>query len=117
MRYEDWDILLFPAHCEVPVKEFKVACHVVSDPGMLPSSEYLPAGHYRTPKFLSCTPQNPPTAMARLACRTCRASFLASRLEPLSAYPSTLGPSLLSANSLDRIQSTWTRSSSKRESS
>lgn len=33
MRYEDWDILLFPQGCEVPMKEFKVACHVVHDPG------------------------------------------------------------------------------------
>lgn len=33
MRYEDWDILLFPRGCEVPMKEFKVACHVVHDPG------------------------------------------------------------------------------------
>lgn len=33
MRYEDWDILLFPEDCRVPVKEFKVACHVVHDAG------------------------------------------------------------------------------------
>ncbi|KAH6995844.1 hypothetical protein BKA56DRAFT_666130 [Ilyonectria sp. MPI-CAGE-AT-0026] len=32
MRYEDWDILLFPRGCSVPMKEFKVACHVVHDP-------------------------------------------------------------------------------------
>ncbi|KPM43143.1 hypothetical protein AK830_g3426 [Neonectria ditissima] len=31
MRYEDWDILIFPRGCEVPMKEFKVACHVVHD--------------------------------------------------------------------------------------
>ncbi|KAH7150253.1 hypothetical protein B0J13DRAFT_673958 [Dactylonectria estremocensis] len=31
MRYEDWDILLFPRGCEVPLKEFKVACTVVHD--------------------------------------------------------------------------------------
>lgn len=33
MRYEDWDILLFPRDCKVPFKEFKVACHVVHDNG------------------------------------------------------------------------------------
>lgn len=33
MRYEDWDILLFPRDCKVPLKEFKVACHVVHDGG------------------------------------------------------------------------------------
>ncbi|PFH58101.1 hypothetical protein XA68_14146 [Ophiocordyceps unilateralis] len=32
MRYEDWDILLFPRDSKNPVKEFKVACHVVHDP-------------------------------------------------------------------------------------
>ncbi|RDA86305.1 hypothetical protein CP532_5663 [Ophiocordyceps camponoti-leonardi (nom. inval.)] len=32
MRYEDWDILLFPTGSKVPIKEFKVACHVVHDP-------------------------------------------------------------------------------------
>ncbi|KND90082.1 hypothetical protein TOPH_05293 [Tolypocladium ophioglossoides CBS 100239] len=31
MRFEDWDILLFPRGCKTPVKEFKVACHVVHD--------------------------------------------------------------------------------------
>ncbi|KAK5991775.1 hypothetical protein PT974_07809 [Cladobotryum mycophilum] len=31
MRYEDWDILLFPRDCKIPIKEFKVACHVVHD--------------------------------------------------------------------------------------
>ena len=33
MRYEDWDVLLFPSGREskVPIKEFKVACHVVPD--------------------------------------------------------------------------------------
>ena len=33
MRYEDWDILLFPGTSKAPIKEFKVACHVVHDPG------------------------------------------------------------------------------------
>jgi hypothetical protein len=33
MRYEDWDILLFPEDRRVPMKEFKVACHVVHDAG------------------------------------------------------------------------------------
>lgn len=33
MRYEDWDILLFPRDGKVPLKEFKVACHVVHDNG------------------------------------------------------------------------------------
>ncbi|PTB66888.1 hypothetical protein BBK36DRAFT_1168406 [Trichoderma citrinoviride] len=31
MRFDDWDVLLFPRDCKVPVKEFKVACHVIHD--------------------------------------------------------------------------------------
>ncbi|KAJ6445217.1 NADH dehydrogenase (ubiquinone)-like protein [Purpureocillium lavendulum] len=31
MRYQDWDVLLFPADYRIPFKEFKVACHVVHD--------------------------------------------------------------------------------------
>ncbi|KAK3303063.1 uncharacterized protein B0T15DRAFT_262446 [Chaetomium strumarium] len=33
MRYDDWDIILFPAgrDSKIPFKEFKVACHVVPD--------------------------------------------------------------------------------------
>ncbi|KXJ85928.1 hypothetical protein Micbo1qcDRAFT_220033, partial [Microdochium bolleyi] len=31
MRYEDWDILIFPRGSKTPVREFKTACHVVPD--------------------------------------------------------------------------------------
>ncbi|KAI0154915.1 hypothetical protein GGR57DRAFT_502104 [Xylariaceae sp. FL1272] len=31
MRYEDWDVLLFPKDSKVPMKEFKTSCHVVHD--------------------------------------------------------------------------------------
>lgn len=37
MRYEDWDILLFPSAVppgksgKAPMKEFRVACHVIPD--------------------------------------------------------------------------------------
>ncbi|KAK8144430.1 hypothetical protein G3M48_005835 [Beauveria asiatica] len=31
MRYQDWDVLLFPRDGQVPLKEFRVACHVVHD--------------------------------------------------------------------------------------
>ncbi|KAK8055737.1 hypothetical protein PG993_000964 [Apiospora rasikravindrae] len=33
MRYEDWDILIFPQDSsKIPLKEFKTQCHVVHDP-------------------------------------------------------------------------------------
>ncbi|KAI0482538.1 hypothetical protein GGR56DRAFT_620364 [Xylariaceae sp. FL0804] len=31
MRFEDWDVLLFPKDSKVPVKEFKTSCHVIHD--------------------------------------------------------------------------------------
>ncbi|KAI1186286.1 hypothetical protein F5B17DRAFT_441207 [Nemania serpens] len=31
MRFEEWDVLLFPKDCKVPMKEFKTNCHVVHD--------------------------------------------------------------------------------------
>ncbi len=33
MRYEDWDVLIFPMgrDAKVPMKEFKVACHAIPD--------------------------------------------------------------------------------------
>jgi hypothetical protein len=36
MRYQNWDILVFPdSHdvCKIPLQEFKAACHVIQDPG------------------------------------------------------------------------------------
>lgn len=43
MRYEDWDVLLFPVNedSKVPIKEFKVACHVVHDVGESPLRRIL----------------------------------------------------------------------------
>ncbi|KAI8689543.1 hypothetical protein NCS56_00217900 [Fusarium sp. Ph1] len=31
MRYEDWDVLLFPRDCGIPFREFGVTCQVVQD--------------------------------------------------------------------------------------
>ena len=31
MRYQDWDILLYPKDCEVPFKEFKTTCFAVQE--------------------------------------------------------------------------------------
>ncbi|KAL4784508.1 hypothetical protein BJX76DRAFT_347750 [Aspergillus varians] len=31
MRYENWDVLLFPANCKVPIQEFKTQCFVTRD--------------------------------------------------------------------------------------
>ena len=34
MRYQNWDILLFPDSSKVPVQEFKTQCHVTRDYGV-----------------------------------------------------------------------------------
>lgn len=39
MRFEDWDVLLFPRDSKIPMKEFKTNCHVVHDTGKL---QFLP---------------------------------------------------------------------------
>ncbi len=51
MRYEDWDILLFPRDCKVPFKEFKVACHVVHDSGRHRLISGLIAANWKTGYF------------------------------------------------------------------
>jgi hypothetical protein len=33
MRYQDWDILLYPKGCDVPFREFKTACYAVQEDG------------------------------------------------------------------------------------
>lgn len=33
MRYEDWDVLLFPYGSKIPFQEFKVNCYAVHDTG------------------------------------------------------------------------------------
>tara|TARA_R110002033_G_scaffold142091_1_gene180522 strand:+ start:48 stop:413 length:366 start_codon:yes stop_codon:yes gene_type:complete len=34
MRYQNWDVLLFPDQYKVPLQEFKTSCQVIQDPGM-----------------------------------------------------------------------------------
>jgi hypothetical protein len=31
MRYDDWDVILFPKDSHVPIQEFKTACYSSSD--------------------------------------------------------------------------------------
>jgi hypothetical protein len=42
MRYQDWDVLLFPEGSKVPIQEFKTQCHVTRDLGQLLESLRLP---------------------------------------------------------------------------
>lgn len=31
MRYQNWDVLLFPGDSRIPIQEFNTACHVITD--------------------------------------------------------------------------------------
>lgn len=33
MRYQDWDVLLFPEGSKAPLQEFRTGCFVIPDPG------------------------------------------------------------------------------------
>ena len=33
MRYQDWDVLLFPRGSRAPLQEFRTGCFVIPDPG------------------------------------------------------------------------------------
>ena len=41
MRYENWDVLLFPETSRVPIQEFKTQCTVTKGRGMLDSSFWV----------------------------------------------------------------------------
>lgn len=34
MRYQGWDVLIFPGNSKIPIQEFKTGCHVVQDHGV-----------------------------------------------------------------------------------
>ncbi|KAI0008832.1 hypothetical protein F4779DRAFT_585435 [Xylariaceae sp. FL0662B] len=75
MRYEDWDVLLFPKDSKIPMKEFKSNCHVVHDtefaythgsfglptmtcfmPGLSPGTEFNISLHcWKTPEISQFT--------------------------------------------------------------
>ncbi|KAJ5659055.1 hypothetical protein N7507_005506 [Penicillium longicatenatum] len=49
MRYENWDVLLFPESCKVPVQEFKTQCFVTKDtesPYLQISASMSPPSYY-----------------------------------------------------------------------
>jgi hypothetical protein len=54
MRYENWDVLLFPANSKVPVQEFKTQCFVTRDRG-----EYHQRSFLRVADIKSSLPDSP----------------------------------------------------------
>ncbi|KAI0114076.1 hypothetical protein GGR51DRAFT_505438 [Nemania sp. FL0031] len=55
MRFEDWDVLLFPKDSKVPLKEFKTNCHVVHDTEFAYTN-----GSYGLPTMTCFMPNLPP---------------------------------------------------------
>ncbi|OHE98425.1 hypothetical protein CORC01_06216 [Colletotrichum orchidophilum] len=60
MRFENWDVLLFPSDGHVPLKEFKIDCSVIPDPESGPAfpsrSSGLPTVHGFVPSLHRNTP-------------------------------------------------------------
>jgi hypothetical protein len=42
MRYQNWDVLVFPDQSKIPLQEFKTACQVIQDQGTQPTAH----GHH-----------------------------------------------------------------------
>lgn len=66
MRYDDWDVLLFPSgrDARVPLKEFKVGCHVVPDAEIAHSSS---AGSFGLPAMTCFVPSLQPGALFHIS--------------------------------------------------
>ncbi|OQO01953.1 hypothetical protein B0A48_12426 [Cryoendolithus antarcticus] len=60
MRYQDWDVLLFPEGSHVPLKEFKTTCYAVQSSGNAEYSSSAYAGvHTVTPLLTTFVPGIP----------------------------------------------------------
>ncbi|KAK2053018.1 hypothetical protein LY76DRAFT_525521, partial [Colletotrichum caudatum] len=64
IRYENWDVLLFPGSDHVPLKEFRTECHVVPDPESLPLSRF---GVPTLNTFVPSLPFNSPFSISILS--------------------------------------------------
>ncbi|KAJ5605111.1 hypothetical protein N7510_010265 [Penicillium lagena] len=77
MRYENWDVLLFPETCKTPIQEFKTQCFVTKDrespylqnPSIVtPSSYYAAQGNFgQLPILTTFVPSLPPEAPFRVS--------------------------------------------------
>ncbi|CEL06748.1 hypothetical protein ASPCAL09920 [Aspergillus calidoustus] len=80
MRYENWDVLLFPANCKVPVQEFKTQCFVTRDrdspylhnPAFAgPAAYYQPHGNFsQLPVLTTFIPSLPLNSPFRVSIHT-----------------------------------------------
>jgi hypothetical protein len=63
MRYQNWDVLLFPDLSKIPFQEFKTSCSVIQDPGEWQSStlRFLALTRYKESHTLQTNPLLLPT--------------------------------------------------------
>ncbi|RJE19698.1 hypothetical protein PHISCL_07973 [Aspergillus sclerotialis] len=77
MRYENWDVLLFPENSKIPIQEFKTQCFVTKDrespylhsPSIInPTSYFLPQGNLgHLPVLTTFVPSLPPNTPFRVS--------------------------------------------------
>ncbi|KAK6865451.1 NADH dehydrogenase -like protein [Apiospora arundinis] len=90
MRYEDWDLLIFPQDSKIPLQEFKTQCHVVHDPEFaftsgsygLPTPNLLRTWPHRRHSFQHIPPQ-----LAKA-----RNQSIHEKLQPASGHRQMGGP-------------------------
>jgi hypothetical protein len=67
MRFQDWDVLLFPAGSHVPVREFRTACFAQQDPRTLAMTPlltcFVPSLPANAPFQISVHAWNKPTSI------------------------------------------------------
>lgn len=60
MRYEHWDVLLFPENSKIPVQEFKTQCFVTKDRGeSSPTTLHIPTDSILMPIRIPLPPEPP----------------------------------------------------------
>ncbi|POR34960.1 Uncharacterized protein TPAR_04843 [Tolypocladium paradoxum] len=109
MRFEDWDILLFPRGCKTPVKEFKVACHVVHDAEFSHSH-----GSIGLPTVCCFVPSLAPGAPFQVSIHSWSDAIVSQFARSYSKFPETvkfearlfLDGRLVASTALDR-KTTW----------
>ncbi|KAI5279113.1 hypothetical protein KEM52_004512 [Ascosphaera acerosa] len=79
MRYEDWDVIIFPEGSKVPIQEFKTQCFVTKD---APGAAYLQTHPYLHP---SAFHMPTPVSHASLGQTPCLTTFIPG-LEAGSAF-------------------------------
>lgn len=122
MRYQNWDVLVFPGlpeQCKIPLQEFKTSCTVIQDSGL---SSMSSGSTYSSVQLHSINLQKQvtdssqkPTASSRahIYCQPLLPSFLASPLALRSESPFIVGKTQNSVATFKQSRNPPTTLSSK----